>query len=64
MTAPRMVLGSMTSMRSQSIRGLLLIECRLPMLKNMLAHAPPTMVKLERATACCAGKPETTVSYN
>lgn len=56
MTAPRMVDGSITSMRSQSIRGLLLKEWRLPMLKNKLANAPPTIVKLERATADFAGK--------
>lgn len=56
MTAPRMVHGSITRMRSQSIRGLLLNEWRLPILKNKLAHAPPTIVKLERATADFAGK--------
>ena len=56
MTAPKMVHGSITSMRSQSIRGLLLNEWRLPMLKTKLAHAPPTIVKLERATADFAGK--------
>ena len=57
MTAPRMVDGSMTNMRSQSIRGLGLKEWRRLMLKKRLATAPPTMVKLERATAYFAGKP-------
>ncbi len=57
MTAPRMVDGSMTSMRSQSIRGLGLKEWRRLMLKKRLATAPPTMVKLERATAYFAEKP-------
>ena len=59
MTAPRMVDGSITSMRSQSIRGLGLKEWRRLILKMRLATAPPTMVKLERATAYFAGKPAT-----
>lgn len=58
MTAPRIVEGSITNMRSQSTNGLLLNECRLPMLNNRLANAPPTIVKFERATAYLAEKPE------
>ena len=59
MSAPKMVDGSMTSMRSQSINGLGLKEWRRPMLKKRLARAPPTMVKLDSATAYLAGKPAT-----
>lgn len=47
----------MTSVRSQSISGAALKGCRLLMLKSRFARAPPTIVKLDKATAYFAEKP-------
>lgn len=64
MTAPKIVEGSITNMRSQSISGFLMKECLLPMLNSRLAKAPPTIVKFESATAYLAAKPESMITPN
>lgn len=64
MTAPKIVEGSMTNMRSQSIIGFLMKECLLPMLNSRLAKAPPTIVKFDSATAYLAENPESMVTSN
>ena len=52
-----MVAGSITTIKSQSMRGLSMKWCRLPTLMAKFAMEPPTMVMLLRATAMLVLKP-------
>jgi hypothetical protein len=61
MRAPAMVRGSITSTRSQSIRGLstLGFGCRFGRFSKQLAMAPPNTVTLDSGMACLGEKPST-----
>ena len=52
-----MVAGSITTIKSQSMRGLSRKWCRLPTLMAKFAIEPPIMVMLLRATAMLVLKP-------
>lgn len=52
-----MVVGSMTMIKSQSMRGVSLKAWRLVLLAMKFATAPPRMVMFDSATDCVAVKP-------
>mmetsp|Transcript_19679 Transcript_19679/g.44456 ORF Transcript_19679/g.44456 Transcript_19679/m.44456 type:complete len:226 (+) Transcript_19679:128-805(+) len=59
MSAPAMVSGSMTRMRSQSTSGRSARGCRFRTLSSVLATAPPKTVMFDRGMACLGEKPIT-----
>ena len=63
MRAPRMVVGSMTRMSSQSMRGLSKYSCRRPTLNRKFDIAPPTIVIFDSATAVSVLNPADPHNY-
>ena len=59
-----MVAGSITTIKSQSMRGRSRKWCRLPTLMAKFAMEPPTMVMLLRATAILVLKPACQPMFN